>query len=74
MLLRCRVLTERDIAGEQTTNAETLQKQGLTFEKREDLSLPVGKALLGHKRGDIVTVALPSGKSRKLKITKIDVA
>ena len=34
---------------------------------------PVGKALLGHKRGDTVDVALPSGKKRKLKITKIDV-
>jgi transcription elongation factor GreA len=35
---------------------------------------PVGKALLGHKRGDEVSVALPNGKKRKLKITKIDVA
>jgi transcription elongation factor GreA len=34
---------------------------------------PVGKALLGHKRGDTVQVALPNGKKRKLKITKIDV-
>jgi transcription elongation factor GreA len=34
---------------------------------------PVGKALLGHKRGDTVDVALPSGKARKLKITKIAV-
>jgi transcription elongation factor GreA len=35
---------------------------------------PVGKALIGHKRGDTVDVALPNGKKRKLKITKIDVA
>jgi transcription elongation factor GreA len=35
---------------------------------------PVGKALIGHKRGDTVEVGLPSGKKRKLKITKIDVA
>jgi transcription elongation factor GreA len=35
---------------------------------------PVGKALLGNKRGDVVTVTLPSGKARELKITKIDVA
>ena len=35
---------------------------------------PVGKALLGNKRNDIVDVTLPSGKARKLKITKIDVA
>ncbi len=34
---------------------------------------PVGKALIGHKRNDIVDVALPNGKKIKLKITKIDV-
>jgi transcription elongation factor GreA len=34
---------------------------------------PVGKALIGHKRGDTVNVSLPNGKKRKLKITKIDV-
>ncbi len=34
---------------------------------------PVGKALLGHKRNDIVKVALPKGKKRELKVTKIDV-
>src|SRR3954451_8177438 len=34
---------------------------------------PVGKALLGHRRNDIVDVPLPSGKTLQLKITKIDV-
>jgi transcription elongation factor GreA len=33
---------------------------------------PVGKALIGRKRGDEVTVTTPRGE-RKLKITKIDV-
>ncbi len=33
---------------------------------------PVGKALLGKKRGDIVSVPVPRGPARKLKITKID--
>jgi transcription elongation factor GreA len=33
---------------------------------------PVGKALLGHKRGDVVSVPVPRGPQRKLKITKID--
>jgi transcription elongation factor GreA len=33
---------------------------------------PVGKALLGRKRGEEVTFSTPKGK-RKLKITKIDV-
>ena len=35
---------------------------------------PVGKALVGHKRNDEVSVQLPNGKARKLKITKIEVA
>ena len=35
---------------------------------------PVGKALMGRKKGDSVEVSLPSGRKRKLKITKIDVA
>jgi len=34
---------------------------------------PVGRALLGHKRGDTVGVQVPRGPARKLKITKIDV-
>ncbi|MDQ2896563.1 MAG: transcription elongation factor GreA [Actinomycetota bacterium] len=33
---------------------------------------PVGKALIGRKRGDDVTVTTPRGE-RKLKVTKIDV-
>ena len=35
---------------------------------------PVGKALLGHRRGEIVTVPVPRGPARKLKITKIETA
>jgi transcription elongation factor GreA len=34
---------------------------------------PVGRALLGHKRGEIVSVQVPRGPARKLKITKIDI-
>ena len=33
---------------------------------------PVGRALLGHKRGETVSVQVPRGPARKLKITKID--
>ena len=33
---------------------------------------PVGKALVGHKRGDVVSVEVPRGPKRKLKITKIE--
>ena len=43
-------------------------------ENRLSNESPVGKALVGHKRNDVVQVTLPNGKSRELKITKIDVA
>jgi transcription elongation factor GreA len=35
---------------------------------------PIGKALLGHKRGEVVTVETPRGPKKKLKITKIETA
>ena len=34
---------------------------------------PVGRALIGHKRNETVSVTVPRGPARKLKITKIDV-
>ena len=43
-------------------------------ENRLSNESPVGKALLGNKRGDVVKETRPSGKARDLKITKIDVA
>jgi transcription elongation factor GreA len=33
---------------------------------------PIGKALVGHRRNDVVTVEVPRGPKRKLKITKIE--
>jgi transcription elongation factor GreA len=35
---------------------------------------PVGKALVGRKKGDAVVVQLPNGKQRELTVTKIEVA
>ncbi len=35
---------------------------------------PVGKALIGHSRNDVVSVPVPRGPARKLKITKIETA
>ena len=34
---------------------------------------PVGRALIGKKRNAVVSVPVPKGAARKLKITKIDV-
>ena len=33
---------------------------------------PIGKALLGKKRGELISVPVPRGPARKLKITKIE--
>jgi transcription elongation factor GreA len=35
---------------------------------------PIGMALMGHKRGDVVTIDVPRGPKKKLKITKIETA
>jgi len=35
---------------------------------------PIGKALIGRKRNDVVTVEVPRGPRKKLKITKIEAA
>ena len=35
---------------------------------------PIGSALIGHKRGDVVTIDVPRGPKKKLKITKIEPA
>jgi transcription elongation factor GreA len=35
---------------------------------------PIGRALIGHKRNEIVEVEVPRGPRRKLKITKIEPA
>jgi transcription elongation factor GreA len=34
---------------------------------------PVGKALVGRKKGDTTKVTLPNGKTRELTVTKIEV-
>jgi transcription elongation factor GreA len=41
-------------------------------EQRLSNESPVGKALIGHKRGDVVEVPVPRGPARQLKITKIE--
>jgi transcription elongation factor GreA len=63
------------------TDADSGKKQSFTIvgsaeakpPERLSNESPVGKALLGHKKGDVVEVALPNGNKRSLKITKIGV-
>jgi len=35
---------------------------------------PIGKALMGRKRGEVVSVDVPRGPAKELKITKIEAA
>jgi transcription elongation factor GreA len=35
---------------------------------------PIGRALVGHKKGEVVSVDVPRGPKKKLKITKIETA
>ena len=35
---------------------------------------PIGKALMGRKRGEVVSVEVPRGRQKELKITKIEAA
>ncbi len=42
------------------------------LEHRLSNESPIGKALIGHKRNEIVTVDVPRGPKKKFKITKID--
>ena len=42
-------------------------------ENRLSNESPVGRALVGRKRNEVVSVQVPRGPARKLKITKIDV-
>src|SRR5438270_6652626 len=43
---------------DKTTDAETLKKQGVTFEKREDFALPIGKAFLVTGRQEVEQLKL----------------
>ena len=43
-------------------------------ENRLSNESPVGKALIGHRRNEVVEVSVPRGPKRKLKITKIEAA
>ncbi len=71
-----RVGSAVDVTDEETGKASTFTIVGSAEAKppaRLSNESPVGKALVGSKKGDVVDVVLPNGKKRRLKITKIDV-
>jgi len=67
------VVHVKDEAGKSTKYTIVGSAEASPGEMKLSNESPVGKALLGHKRGEQVTISTPKGQ-RKLKITKIDVA
>ena len=67
------VVHVKDEAGKSTKYTIVGSAEASPTEMKLYNESPVGKALLGHKRGEEVTISTPKGE-RKLKITKIDVA
>ena len=65
------------VKDQRTSRSETYTIVGSSeanpAERKLSNESPVGKALIGRKLKDVVPVALPNGKKRELKITKIDV-
>jgi transcription elongation factor GreA len=67
------VVHVKDEAGKSTKYTIVGSAEASPTEMKLSNESPVGKALLGHRRGEQVTISTPKGE-RKLKITKIDVA
>ena len=64
------------VKDQKTGDSQKFQIVGSTeanpLEQKLSNESPIGKALLGHKRNDVVTVDVPRGPKKKLKITKIE--
>jgi transcription elongation factor GreA len=63
----------KDESGKSETYTIVGSTEASPAEKKLSNESPVGRALIGHKRNDVVSVQVPRGPARKLKITKIDV-
>jgi transcription elongation factor GreA len=66
------------VKDQKTGGSQKFQIVGSTeadpLEQKLSNESPIGKALIGHKRNDVVTVEVPRGPRKKLKITKIESA
>jgi transcription elongation factor GreA len=66
------------VKDQKSGDSQKFQSVGSTeadpLEQKLSNESPIGKALLGHRRNDIVTVEVPRGPKKKLKITKIESA
>jgi transcription elongation factor GreA len=65
------------VTDDQTGKTETYTIVGSTEanpgERKLSNESPVGRALIGHGKGETVSVQLPNGRNRALKIEKIEV-
>lgn len=64
---------EVDDSGKRATYTIVGSSEANPAERKLSNESPVGKALVGAKVGDTVSVHLPNGRQRELKIKKIDV-
>ena len=67
------VVRLRDVAAKETLEYHIVgSAEANPIENKLSNESPVGRALIGHKRGETVSVQVPRGPARKLKITKIE--
>jgi transcription elongation factor GreA len=66
------VVHVKDEGGKPTKYTIVGSAEALPAEMKLSNESPVGKALLGHKKGEAVSFSTPKGE-RRLTITKIDV-
>src|SRR3712207_6606158 len=64
----------KDEAGKSATWTIVGSAEADPAQKKLSNESPVGRALIGHAKGDKVQVQLPNGTSRELTIQKIEVA
>ena len=64
----------RDLDAKKTFEYQIVGSAEADGEKKLSNESPVGRALIGHKAKEKVTVQLPNGKNRELTIQKIEVA
>jgi len=66
-------VTFTDQDGKQQTYTIVGSAESSPAEGKLSHESPVGKALLGHKKGETATITLPNGKTRTATVDKIDV-
>lgn len=63
----------KDESGKSVTYTIVGSTEANPAEKKLSNESPVGRALIGHAKGETVQVQLPNGKARELTIEKIEV-